>query len=74
MSGVVYGLLGYFWMQGRYNARFRMILPRHVVVMMLAWFALCWSGLIGHIANMAHTAGLLLGATWGYGAARLGRP
>lgn len=74
MSGVVYGLLGYFWMQGRYNRRFRMALPRHVVVMMLAWFALCWSGLIGHIANMAHTVGLLLGGLWGYVAARLDRP
>jgi GlpG protein len=74
MSGVVYGLLGYFWMQGRYNGRFRMALPRHVIVMMLAWFALCWSGLIGNIANMAHTVGLLLGALWGFTAARMGRP
>lgn len=74
MSGVVYGLLGFFWMQGRYNPRFGMGLPRHVVVMMLAWFALCWSGLIGHIANMAHTVGLLTGALWGYVAARFGRP
>lgn len=71
MSGVVYGLLGYLWMQGRFNPHFGAYLKPPLVVMMLAWFALCWSGLLDYagglkIANMAHTVGLVMGVGWGY--------
>ena len=73
MSGVVYALLGYVWMQGRYNPAFGLALHRSTVVMMLVWFVLCWTGLLGPIANWAHTAGLGLGAAWGYLTKRSGR-
>lgn len=74
MSGVVYGMLGYFWMQGRYNPRFGMVLDKTIVAMMLIWFIVCWLGLVGNIANVAHTAGLLLGLAWGLIYVQLGRP
>lgn len=66
MSGVVYGLLGFVWMQGRYNPQFGYELTKPTVVMMLVWFVLCWAGMLGPIANWAHTAGLLIGAIWGF--------
>ncbi len=66
MSGVVYALLGYFWMQGRFNPRFGMALRQPIVIMMLIWFVVCWLGVVGNIANMAHTAGLILGVFWGF--------
>lgn len=74
MSGVVYGLLGYFWMQGRFNPRFGLRLRRPIVTMMLVWFVVCWLGLVGSIANMAHTAGLVIGMLWGYVSARAQHP
>jgi membrane associated rhomboid family serine protease len=66
MSGVVYALLGYVWMQGRFNRSFGFALHRSTVVMMIGWFVLCWTGLLGPIANWAHAAGLLVGMAWGF--------
>jgi GlpG protein len=65
MSGVVYALLGYVWMQGRHNRAFGIALHQSTVIMMIAWFVLCWTGILGPIANWAHTAGLLIGVAWG---------
>jgi GlpG protein len=66
MSGVVYGLLGYIWMKGKYDPGSRLALHKTTVAMMIGWYFLCLSGLVGHIANMAHTVGLVVGIAWGY--------
>jgi membrane associated rhomboid family serine protease len=66
MSGVVYGLLGYVWMQARYNPRCGFIVNQQIMLMMMAWFVICWLGIVGNVANMAHTAGLLSGGALGW--------
>lgn len=66
MSGIVYGLLGYIWMMGKYDPLSKMGLDRTTVTMMIAWFFLCLTGFIGNVANTAHAVGLLLGVSWGY--------
>ncbi|NOY91677.1 MAG: rhomboid family intramembrane serine protease [Deltaproteobacteria bacterium] len=66
MSGVIYGLFGYLWMRGRYDTRVRYQLPGSTVLILLGWYLLCVTGIIGAVANGAHTGGLVLGAAWGY--------
>ena len=66
MSGVVYGLLAYIWVQSKLNPRFNLILHNYVVYMMLGWFIACWVGLIPNVANMGHTVGLVSGLVLGW--------
>lgn len=66
MSGVVYGLFAYVWIRGRVDRSFGAGLHKSTVNMMLIWFVLCWTGLLGPIANWAHTMGLLAGALWAF--------
>jgi len=71
MSGVVYGLLGYIWMQGKFNPAAKLSLEPQTVLLMIVWFFLCLAGLVGPVANMAHAVGLGVGIAWGFLAARL---
>jgi GlpG protein len=73
MSGVVYGLLGYVWMHAKYNPWAGLHMGKDTVIMMIVWFFLCLSGLMGHIANTAHGVGLVVGVAWGYASAMWGR-
>ena len=66
MSRVVFGLLGYVWMKGKFDPASGMFLHPHTVAMMLIWFFLCLFGVIPNIANGAHAVGLALGVLWGF--------
>lgn len=70
MSGVVYGLLGYIWMLGKFNPSAGLYVPKPIVTFMLLWLVLGFSGFFGlfgvGIANIVHLAGLVVGALWGY--------
>jgi GlpG protein len=65
MSGVVYGLFGFIWICARHDPRRAYGLDRDTVILMLIWFVLCFTGLLGPIANWAHLGGLLAGVVWG---------
>lgn len=73
MSGVVYGLLGYIWIRGKYDSFSGLYLHQQTVVMMIVWFFLCLTGLMGNIANTAHGVGLVIGIIWGFISARLAK-
>jgi len=66
MSGVVYGLFGYVWMKGRFDPASGYFIDQRNVILMMAWFGLCFTGWIGPIANFAHAGGLVIGAAWGW--------
>lgn len=68
MSGVVYALLGFLWMAKEFNTEEEFSLPKQDVLMMIGWFVLCLTGLLGPIANFAHAGGLAIGMAVGIGA------
>lgn len=70
LSGVLYGLLGHCWIYQRLAPNPAYRLPPGVLVMMLAWLAVCMTGIFellqfGAIANAAHVGGLLTGCLTG---------
>jgi len=71
LSGVLYGLFGYFWIASRFNPYFGYQINPRAVTILLVWFALGWVdffGLLGSMkmANMAHTGGLVAGMALAY--------
>ncbi len=72
MSGVVYGLLGYVWMKGKFDPASGLFLHPSTVTMMLIWLAFGYviDREILAMANTAHSAGLAVGVIWGFASAR----
>ena len=66
MSGVVYGLLGYIWMKIRFDPWMGLHISRDTVFLMIGWLLLCYTGVMGSVANTAHAVGLGVGITIGY--------
>ena len=65
MSGVVYALVGYVWMRGKYDRRSGVFLDRTNLTLSLIWLMACFTGALGPVANVAHLAGLITGMVWG---------
>jgi GlpG protein len=66
ISGVVYGLFGFIWIKGKFDPASGLYLHPQTVIIMLIWFFVGLSGLVGGIANTAHGAGLVVGMAWGF--------
>jgi GlpG protein len=69
MSGVNYGLFGYIWLRGKHDPSSGLYVTPQDKLLMLVWFAVCFTGAVGPIANTAHAAGLIAGVAWGRGSA-----
>lgn len=65
-SGAVYGLFGYLWMRSNNDPTFGLMIAQSSVIILMIWFFLCWFGVMGGIANLAHTGGLVAGLVIGY--------
>jgi GlpG protein len=66
MSGVVYGLLGYIWIRGKFDPGSGLYVHSYTVTMMIIWFFACFTPLVPNVANGTHAAGLVMGMAWGY--------
>jgi GlpG protein len=71
MSGVNYGLFGFLWMKGKYGRDQTWQMHPQTVQLMLMWMVLCFTDLLGPVANAAHVGGLAIGALLGICSARL---
>src|ERR1035437_6312894 len=65
MSGVVYGLLGYIWIRGKFDPGSGLYVHPTTVTMMIIWFFACFTPIVPHVANAAHAVGLVMGIAWG---------
>lgn len=70
LSGVVYAFLGFAWVAGQINPRWRHLAPATpIMLFMVGWLMVCLVGLVDvlgfSVANAAHVGGLLSGAAIG---------
>lgn len=67
MSGVVYGLFGFVWMQARFGRPGTYVMSEGDVAFAMVWFVACATGWLGPIANLGHAGGLVVGLLFGLG-------
>ena len=65
MSGVVFGLFGYVWLRSKYELGSPYFFPPQTAVFFLIWMIICSLGVVGGVANHAHSAGLVVGLLLG---------
>jgi GlpG protein len=66
MSGVVYGLIGYCWIRGRFDPAAGVALNRQAWIESIIWFAAGFIFFRHFIANYAHAGGLIMGMAWAF--------
>ena len=67
LSGVVYGLFGYFWLAGRLNPAQGLHISNGLAGFMLLWLLLGFFDLLWvSMANWAHLGGLVTGLLWAW--------
>ena len=66
MSGVIYAMFGFIWMQARYLPKSGFYISQLTIIILVGWFFACFTGWTGNVANAAHGAGLFFGIVVGY--------
>ncbi|WP_337177403.1 rhomboid family intramembrane serine protease [Paludisphaera sp.] len=66
LSGVNYALFGYVWMMGELYPEEGLRMDSRNTVILLGWMVLCFTGMVGPIANAAHLGGLAVGMFLGW--------
>lgn len=67
LSGVVYGLFGYFWIAGRINPKQGLYISPGLIGFMLVWLLLGFFDVLWvRMANWAHLGGLVAGMAWAW--------
>ena len=65
LSGVIFGLVGYFSVFNYFSKLYYKIIPTQLLVFSIAYMIICFTGLLGNVANMAHLGGFLAGGIFG---------
>ena len=66
MSGVNYGLFGYLWLRGTLEPESGLFISPSSVTMLGLWFLICFTGVVGPVANTAHAVGLATGCSMAF--------
>ncbi len=66
LSGVLFAMFGYIWIKVWYEPELGFVLSYTSWAWMMTWYIACWTGLLGPVANVAHTFGLLAGMLFAY--------
>ena len=72
MSGVIFALFGYIWMQSKFVPGSGLSMPAETIFLCLFWLVVCMTGNM-KIANGAHVGGLIVGMLLGVAPRWLGR-
>ena len=65
MSGVNYGLFGFLLLRGKLHPSPEFVMNQQTITLMLVWLVVCYTGVIGPVANTAHLVGFLAGGAIG---------
>ena len=71
MSGVVYGLFGFIWVNSKFDAWGPYIIRPAEIWILIGWLFLSMTGVVGSVANAGHVMGLVSGSVVGYVSIRL---
>lgn len=66
LSGVVYALFGYLWVSAKTNLRSGYFISTPIIVLLMAWLVIGFTGILGSVANFGHLGGLLAGFLFAY--------
>ena len=72
MSGVNYGLFGFLLLRSKLHPSPEFVMHSRTVGLMLIWLVVCYTGVIGPVANTAHLVGFIVGGAIGAGNALTG--